>query len=286
MSGARTNSPVLCSTGAIITRQNGRDYHLIESIWPGLHCDGLEFMMYDSWYAERAELERFLAASGIPFPTMHVDKDVGNRISRDAPGDTEWAIDAFATNCEIACAIGARLLVLHLWGNADSDRHIAHNFDLLARLLPIARAHGLTLTVENVVCAAFDPMSHIADICRRFTGAAFTIDTKMCAFHDQLALLGDSGWRWLWDGPIRHLHINDYGGGYRDFSSLRTLQLGDGRVDFDRFFRIAARGGYRGGLTCECTSVRPDGTVDLTALNRSLDMARALRDRYLTPQSE
>ena len=43
---------ILCSTGTMIGRPNGRDYRLIEKYAPQLHCDGFEFMMYSSWYEE------------------------------------------------------------------------------------------------------------------------------------------------------------------------------------------------------------------------------------------
>ena len=38
---------ILCSTGALIGRPNGRDYRLLEPLSKKLHCDGFEFMMYD-----------------------------------------------------------------------------------------------------------------------------------------------------------------------------------------------------------------------------------------------
>ena len=273
---------ILCSTGAFVGRPNGRDPRLIEAYWPRLRCDGLEFMMYETWYPKAEAIARMLRLSGIPIPTMHVDKDVGNRLSRDAAGDTRAAIDEFKINCDMAAEIGAKLLVLHLWGNADSDRHIAHNYDILDKLYAIAGGRGLRLTVENVVCGILDPMTHMAEIAARWPEAAFTVDTKMCAFHRQLGLLSDPGWRYMWR-HIRHLHINDYGGGYRDFSALRTLFLGEGHVDFDAFFAEAAREGYAGAFTCECTAVRPDGAVDLDRLNASLMKVRALSDRHFGP---
>ncbi len=281
ISGA-VKHPVLCSTGAVVTRANGRDHRLIEKFFPLLHCDGMEFMQYETWYDRREAIARELAASGIPFPTMHVTKNVGDQISRDQGPDTENAVRAFRWNCETANIIGAKTLVLHLWGNVDSDRHIEHNYRTFERLLAIAREHGLCLTVENVVCSHFDPMTHLSELHRRFPGCAFTIDTKMCAFHGQLRLLADPGWAWLWEeGCVRHLHVNDFAGGIMDWKALRTLFVGSGNVDFESFFLNVGRRGYRGSLTCECTAVQPDGSVDLGRLNASLDTVRALAEKYL-----
>ena len=51
---------ILCSTGALIGRPNGRKYELLKDLVPLLTCDGLEFMMYDSWYDQTEALARFL----------------------------------------------------------------------------------------------------------------------------------------------------------------------------------------------------------------------------------
>ena len=267
---------ILCSTGAVVGRLNGRDHRLIMRYAPLLRCDGMEFMMYDTWYEDRLAIARELAASGISFPVMHVEKTVGDRISRDGPGDTENALLDFEKNCEAANVIGARRLVMHLWGGVDSDRHIEHNLAMYARLSEEAREHGLELTVENVVCSHADPMGHLKSLRAQYPDAAFTIDTKMAA------LFSRPEWAWLWtEQRIRHLHVNDYGGGYMDWASLRTLFIGDGNIDFIPFFETAGRYGYDGFLTCECTAMRKDGSVDIDRLNGNLDAARAMARRYL-----
>lgn len=274
--------PILCSTGAIVSRMNGRDHRLILKYRPLLRCDGMEFMMYGSWYDRRDEIARDLAGSGIAFPVMHVEKGVGDRISRDQGDDTRDAVRDFELNCDMANAIGAGQLVLHLWGNVDSDRHIEHNYRVYERLARIARAHDLELTVENVVCSHADPMTHLSEMRALFPDCAFTIDTKMSAFHDQMPLFSRPEWAWLWtEKRIRHLHVNDYRGASMDWSALRTLFIGDGQIDFIPFFETAGRYGYEGSLTCECTAVRPDGSVDIDRLNDSLDAVRALTSRYL-----
>ena len=277
--------PILCSTGAVVGRVNGRDHRLIMKYRPLLRCDGMEFMMYGSWYERRREIARELAESGIAFPVVHADKSVGDRISRDQGTDTDDALRDFEWNCETANAIGAHQLVLHLWGGVDSDRHIGHNYRAYERLSETARAYGLELTVENVVCSHADPMTHLAEMRALFPRAVFTVDTKMAAFHGQMALFSRPEWAWLWtEGRIRHLHVNDYGGGVMDWSSLRTLFIGDGKIDFDPFFETAGRYGWQGSLTCECTAMRADGSVDIEKLNRSLDAVRALSEKHLDKQ--
>ena len=274
--------PILCSTGAIVGRLNGRDHRLIMKYHPLLRCDGMEFMMYDSWYDRRHEIARDLAASGIPFPAMHVEKTIGDRVSRGEPGDEASALRDFERNCEMAGAIGAKQLVMHLWGGPASDWHIERNYGVYERLARAARAHALELTVENVVCAMKDPMTRLAELRDRFPDCGFTIDTKMSAFHGQMPLFDRPEWAWLWaEKRVRHLHVNDYRGGVMDWANLKTLFIGDGQIDFIPFFETAGRWGYGGTLTCECTAVRQDGSVNIDRLNDSLDAVRALAARYL-----
>ena len=45
-------SKILCSTGCLIGRPNGRNYHLIREFVKELNYDGMEFMMYSDWYPE------------------------------------------------------------------------------------------------------------------------------------------------------------------------------------------------------------------------------------------
>lgn len=41
---------ILCSTGALIVKPNGRIYRLLETLSKQINCDGFEFMMYRDRY--------------------------------------------------------------------------------------------------------------------------------------------------------------------------------------------------------------------------------------------
>ena len=105
------------------------------------------------------------------------------------------------------------------------------------KLAEMAEAHGLDLLVENVVCNRENPMKHWCELKEKYPEIHFIFDTKMAAFHEQLDLLYEKEYEWLWkEGHIRHYHVNDYAGGYMDWKNLRTLPIGAGHVDFERFF--------------------------------------------------
>lgn len=264
---------VLASTGALIGRPNGRDFTLLAGCVDQICCDGFEFMLYETWYDKLDTLLPFLKSLPATFPVFHVEKQVGERISRNAPDDTEDALRLFEINCALAEDLGAKLLVLHLWNGIHSDRNIAHNIACYPLLNEIAVRHKLTLTVENVVCSHADPLTHLKTLAQTYPDIRFTFDTKMAQFHRQLEALFLPENRFLIP-HIAHIHANDYDGGYMDWSNLRVRHIGEGKVDFNRFFSYIKEAGYAGDFTVECTSFDQTGAWDLEKLNRSIGLIR------------
>lgn len=264
---------ILCSTGALIGRPNGRDFTLLKKCVPELECDGLEFMMYDSWHGREEEIIGVLSSLECEIPLFHIEKDVGNLISRNLDNDVESAIDIFGNNCALARDIGAKTLVLHLWGGIDSDKDIENNLRAYKRLREISEGYGLLLTVENVVCNHSDPISNLFKLVSEYPDACITFDTKMSQFHNQTDMLYDNENEWLLS-RIRHMHINDYGGGFMDWSNLKTLHIGEGNVDFPKLFEFLKSKGYRFDFTVEATSFDQSGVIDTRALNRTFAKIR------------
>ncbi len=228
-------------------------------------------MMYSTWYDQLGELMAFMETFPAPIPVVHVEKGVGERISRNEEGDAEEALRLFEINCCAAERIGAQTLVLHLWNGVHSDKDIAHNFSVYPALRDLAVKHHLLLTVENVVCNHEDPMTHLRRLAERYPEISFTFDTKMAEFHAQLPLLYEEENAAVLS-RIHHMHINDYSGGYKDWTKLKTLHIGEGQVNFDALFAFLKETGYQGDFTVEATSFGSDGIIDFDALNR--DFAR------------
>lgn len=262
---------ILCSVGAVVGRPNGRNIALLNDCIDKLSCDGFEFMMYSTWHEQLDQVRSFMKALPVPVPVFHAEKGIGEYISRNEPGDTEAAVSAFRVNCALARDIGAQTVVLHLWNGVHSDKDIAHNFAVYEDLRRISDEYGLVLAVENVVCSHRDPMTHMKSLIGLYPDISFTFDTKMAQFHGQLDQLylpeNEEIFR-----HVRHMHINDYAGGYMDWKSLRTLHMGEGKVDYDMLFRFVLDKGYAGDFTVEATSFGSDGIIDFDALNR--DFAR------------
>ena len=275
------NPPLYVSGGAFIGRVNRRDPRPFLALAPHLSCDGFEFMFYEAWYEHIDAILDLFLESGLRFPTLHVEKSIGEIVGAGEKGYEELALERFEKNCLAAKTLGAEKLIFHLWNGVPSDHHIERNIDFCAEFLAIAKAHGLTLTVENVVCACGSPLDHCMRLHEKYPDLFFTFDTKMASFHRELDAVFSEKYAHLWKA-IAHLHVNDHSGAYLDFSSLRTLHIGEGVLDFHRFFVGLSKVGYRGSMTLECTSMLPDGTLTPEKMQESLLRVRALSSQYFT----
>ncbi len=261
-------SLILCSTGAVSGRANGNDYRVPLQLDAQLPCDGWEFLMPRAFYGMEEEICR--AWEGANVVTFHVNKNLGELVSE---GKLDEVLPLFEANCRFARQLGAQLLVHHLWGGIASDQHIERNIASYAPLREMAERHGLTLTVENVVCNQQDPMTHMRELVEAYPDILFTFDTKMAAFHSQLEALYLPENAWFWP-RIAHLHVNDYAGGHMDWAHMGVKPLGQGHIDFGAFFAFLGRIGYAGSATCEATVLQADGTVRVADMADSLAAIR------------
>ena len=104
----------------------------------------------------------------------------------------------------------------------------------------------------------------------------------MADFHRQLDLLYEKEYEWLHtEDHIRHYHVNDYGGGYMDWNNLKVLPVGEGHIDFSRFFSFIRETGYRGDFTLEATGFDRTGTVHFDVLNAQFSRVRELLSKTI-----
>ena len=273
--------PILCSTGALIGRPNNRDYTLLKDLAPRLTCDGFELMIYSDWYPDPDKLVCFTKEIDINIPVIHCEKRIGELLSSGTVEDLNTAMQDFYLNCEIAKGVGAEKLVLHLWNGLVSDSHIENNILGYRYLREIADEYGLMLLVENVVCGVGNPMQRCYELYEVYPDASFVFDTKMTAFYCQEELLYEDEYFWLQD-RIRHYHVNDYGGGYKDWSNLKVLPIGEGRVNFDKFFTYIRKKSHQNfTFTVESTAFDKTGVVHTEILNCCFDKIR----KYLSERS-
>ena len=272
-------SRILCSTGAIIGKPSADNFALLKQLSTELTCDGFEFIiefhMYEANYEDAEKQKRLLKELNLCIPVVHCDKIVGEYISVGGEEKTAEAFRLFEINCDFAKEIGAEKLVFHLWGGMASDGQIQNNIAAYPQLREIAGQYGLDLLVENVVCNTENPMKHLCELREAYPDIHFLFDTKMAAFHEELDLLYEKEYEWLWkEGHIRHYHVNDYAGGYMDWAKLSALPLGTGKLNFERFFEFCRGTGYDGDITAEGVAFDEEGNVDVEMLNRQFAYIR------------
>nr|MCR4588374.1 sugar phosphate isomerase/epimerase [Lachnospiraceae bacterium] len=291
---------ILCSSGAIIGKANNDDYALLKEYAPKLDCDGFELMMSSSWYPILDDVIASVNSYGLNIPVIHSQKSLGEALcgmtSTFSEGrfhdyvmtpdeDKETFIrgtERFRLNLKLAERLGAEKMVLHLWNGTVSDKNIEKNVERFGEWKLLADKAGIELLVENVICNTNSPLENMDLVAKRYPDAAFVYDTKMAEFHDQTMKIFSAEYEYIVrEGRIRHLHVNDYGGGYKDWAHMQVLPIGAGHIDFDGFFKKLGKYGYMDDFTVESTALAKDGTVDFDMLNVCFHKIRELKKRFL-----
>lgn len=266
---------ILCSTGALLGRPNGRNFNLLPSLENQLHCDGLELMFYDSWYDQQDALFSVLSKLRKPIFVFHAEKSICSRLCSTDPAEAKAALCQFAFNCAFAAALHIDTMVFHLWDGWMDDGQIHAALAHYNTLKSFAQEHHILLTIENIVTRQYDPLHYCRMLLQQDPEALFTYDTKMAAFHQQeKELYGKENTSLA--ASIAHLHINDYAGGYMDWTQFKTRHIGDGHAELEPLFPFLRSMGYSGFYTTEATSFDQTGAIDLIKLNHTLTLLKNL----------
>ncbi len=262
---------VYLSTGAFTGRINHRNPDLLAQYFDRVRCDGFELMVMDNFYEQLGRIISLYQRCGVRICCVHADKHIGDLIS--CP-DSEAFVQAeklFSVNCEIAQTLGAEKIVVHCWGIPDSDRYPEQIYGRVEKLVAQADRYGLDFLVENCVCTQSGPLVHLQKLAELIPEIGFVIDTRPAQFHGQLQEQCESA---IWKKNVRHLHINDYGGGLMQWDALYPiLQPTKGKIDWDFFARSLQKNHYTGSITLEAPSMLEQG-FDAQTFQRSIDFIR------------
>lgn len=284
---------ILCSTGAILGKANNNDYTLLKEYAPRLNCDGFELMVSSSWYPILDDVISEVNSYGLCIPVIHSQKSLGEALcgmtttfsdgqfhdcmltEEEDEKAYKDGTERLLLNIKLAEKVGAEKIVLHLWNGTVSDRNIGKNVERFGAWKALADKEGIELLVENVICNTNNPLYNVELVAKEYEDAGFVYDTKMAAFHNQTMQIFEKEYEWmLKEGRIKHLHVNDYGGGYMDWGHMQVLPIGAGHIDFDAFFGKLSQYGYKGDYTVEATAIAKNGEVDFDMLNRCFTKLR------------
>lgn len=268
--------PLLCSSGTFSQYPNYTDYKAILRYAPQLPVDGIEIMLYPQWYDHIAAIGCELIATGLRFPAVHAGKDISTGLSSLDRGEVEAALQELDTNCRFAQAIGASVLVLHLWGLPASDSSIERNMQHLSRCIDIAEEREVTLAIETIPCAVADPLTHIRRVLELDGRCKVALDTEFLALHNQLEAAIDADWLWHTDCVV-HVHVKDHDSQmFTPDKRRRYLHPGEGTIDFEHFFSSLKQRNYAGPISLEAPVIDAEGNVDVQRLETSLGNLRRL----------
>ncbi len=287
---------VFCSTGALIGRPNNRNYKLLSEVADKLTFDGFEFLVYDTWYPEINDLIKYVKPLGLNIPVVHCEKSLSEKLSgskivfssgeyKEYPFTKDEdriffneAIEEFKVNLHLANEFGSDRMVFHLWNGLVSDRYLDRNLERFSVLKELADEAGILLLVENVICNVNSPLIDVGITHEKYPDVSFVYDTKMAQFHGETLDVFNDKWNYLFkEHLIRHLHINDYDGGIKEWNNLKVLPIGKGHVDFKSFFENLSSYEYSGDYTVEATAFdKVSGVIDIDMLNKCCEDLRNL----------
>lgn len=265
---------LLCSTGAISRGPDATNEARVERFGSQLHADGIEVMIYESWYGRLNTIAERFRALGVQMPVTHGEKSIGPDLVASDPAIRHRAFQRFDDNCRFTAVIGSDRIVLHLWGLPDADARIEQQLADLPALLDCAEANGVMLAIEAIPCVVSDPLTVVRRVLERDARAKVAIDTEFLAMHDQLDSVFEAGWLWN-AGAVAHVHVKDYNGTLVDGNGRRRyLHPGQGSIPFDDWFAQLARKHYAAAISLEAPVVGPDGDVSIDIANASLEWLR------------
>jgi sugar phosphate isomerase/epimerase len=266
---------LLCSTGAFTRYPEFPDYRAILEYGPLFDVDGFEVIFLPNWYPYWEQVVNDLVASGLRFPAVHTEKQIGIVFGSALEQDQEQGLAWFATNCTFAQQIGAKTVVLHLWGWPQSDEHLERNLQPLQRCLDIAAEHDVLLAIETIPCKISTPLENVERAVKRDPRCAIALDTEFLANHGQLFDVFNKEWAWEHQ-RVRHIHIKDFDGqAFLPDGKRRYLHPGEGNIDFTRFFQALRQSGFDGAISLESPALDSNGKLDRAKIEASLLFLRS-----------
>ncbi|MDQ6662093.1 MAG: sugar phosphate isomerase/epimerase, partial [Chloroflexota bacterium] len=102
---------LLCSTGTFSRYPEYPDYRNVLKYASQLEVDGFELLFYPNWYPQLARITTDLQRSGLHFPVIHAEKDIGTALGSSQRERREQAVQWLALNCQFAQSLGATIIV-------------------------------------------------------------------------------------------------------------------------------------------------------------------------------
>jgi sugar phosphate isomerase/epimerase len=266
---------LLCSTGAFSRFPDQTGYQAVLEYGPQLDVDGFELMFYPNWYGNVETIGHNLQRSGLAFPAMHTDKNIGTLLGKDDEAERKQGIREFEENCRLGKIIGTRTLVLHLWGWPELDDDLARNLSALSQCLDIAEYYDMQIAIETIPCRQKTPVENVLQAIEYDQRSQVTLDTEFLANHHQLTEVFEAERLWQ-ERRVLHVHVKDSDGQPFSEEGIRKyLHPGEGDIDFAGFFACLKQHDFAGTVSLETPAIEETGEVRIQRLHSSLALLRS-----------
>ncbi len=266
------NNKFYVSTGTFVGRNNNYNYKLIPAVRDSFDFDGFEFLIMPSFYECEEEILSFLKENKIICPSFHTDKFIGKHLEE---GNYDEAHRLFKDNLNFAKRLECEKMVLHLWfGDVNKD-----NMDKLFEyemLFEKECGNDILLTIENIPCMNYDPLSLWLKLMKYNKNVKFTFDTRFATFYNQyIDIFASEAWN-----NVRHVHISSYTGHVEEGKRLirPILHPGEGVPDFVHL--ISNMPHYDGTITLESPVIDESGNINPKKLEKSISYLKELFEKY------
>ena len=101
---------LLCSTGAFSRYPDYVNYRSVLEYGPQLTVDGLELMFYATWYPYIEQIANDLRRSGLHFPVMHSEKNIGVALGKPTDVEREQGVQWLTENCRLGSLLGTKIV--------------------------------------------------------------------------------------------------------------------------------------------------------------------------------
>ncbi|HOB91846.1 MAG: TIM barrel protein [Bacillota bacterium] len=266
---------VLVSTATLpmAVRRAFYDYEGIFEAYEKLEADGVELVFLPEWDSgrppvtptsadwqvtskiESSEIVDLCVSKGIPIPIVHINRDVGTRISSISKDDVRIGQRILDDNLAAATVAGSEIGVLHLWDTYSKSIDIKTVFD---RVHEVSKDYEIKLAIENIPIS--DPSLTAAAVWERLEEImpqdyGFTLDLNWCSLYDNFAELAAHIDR------IMHVHVQ--GAVSRPEEGVETMVPRVGQLDILSSLSELCSMGYDRTITLELN--RPTGLHDFEA---------------------
>lgn len=191
-----------------------------------------------------ALISRINAEPLIHFCAVHGSGKIGKGLGSPEPVQQQQALALIDETCRLARAIGAGLVVPHLWEPPHDAFFEECNLMQLPTALRIAKEHGVVLSVESVPCTQGkeqNPLKRLLSVVEVAERGGLeehlgiTLDTEFLASSNLFEAVFEKEYRTLFR-YLKHVHVKDYTGQAFVDGKRIYAHPGDGILDLPGWF--------------------------------------------------